>query len=268
MSNGERFVTNRQEHLDAHNRCQREYCEHAISRTIVPRDSPHLRRQLDETIRMAELSGVDRVLEVGCGMGRFTLMLAERGVRVEGLDLSPGLLDRLRAFGGARYDIPLHCADALDPPATLNASFDVVLGFFVLHHLKDLQRAVAAMSRMLKPGGRLVLLDANGWNPLFYLQMLMMPGCRGEATKAWRDATRRRLCAMRNAGLSRRCPDSGSCRLRRRSARGSRLDLAIERLPLPDVFHVSDLQGYRRASGAAHPADRRRRRIEAASHTW
>jgi SAM-dependent methyltransferase len=250
VSNSERLVANRQEEIDAYNRFQREYCEHAISRTIVPRDSRHLRRQLDETIRVAEVSGVDRVLEVGCGMGRFTLMLAERGVRVEGLDLSPGLLDRLRAFGGARYDIPLHCADALEPPATLNGSFDVVLGFFVLHHLKDLHRAVAAMSRMLKPGGRLVLLDANGWNPLFYLQLLTMPGMtwRGDRGMAqMRPAVV--FAAMKSAGLSRltlsRFGFMPGFVVDR--AWGSRLDLAMERLPLPDVFHAFQIFRAQRA---------------------
>ena len=124
------LAANRQGDIDAHNRFQRDYCENAISRTIVPRQSRHLRRQLDETMRVAGISSADRVLEVGCGMGRFTLMLAERGVHVEGLDLSPGLLDRLRAYGGERFDIPLHCADALEPPAALRDAFDVVAGVF------------------------------------------------------------------------------------------------------------------------------------------
>ena len=241
VSIGENVVANRQDDIDAHNRFQRDYCEHAISRTIVPRDSRHLRRQLDETMRVACVSGADRVLEVGCGMGRFTLMLAERGVHVEGLDLSPGLLDRLRAYGGARFGIPLHCADALEPPATLCDSFDVVLGFFVLHHLKDLHGAVAAMSRMLKPGGRLVLLDANGWNPLFYLQILMMPGMTWQGDKGMAQMRPNVVFgAMRHAGLSRlalsRFGYLPSFVVDR--PWGSRLDLAMERLRLPDVFHA------------------------------
>jgi len=238
---GENLVANRQDDIDVHNRFQRDYCENAISRTIVPRDSRHLRRQLDETMRVAGVSSADRVLEVGCGMGRFTVMLAERGVQVEGLDLSPGLLRRLRANGGARFDIPLYCADALEPPPALSGSFDVVLGFFVLHHLKDLHAAVAAMSRMLKPGGRLVLLDANGWNPLFYLQMLMVPGMTWRGDKGMAQMRPSVVFgAMRNAGLGRlalsRFGFLPSFVVDRRW--GSRLDLAMERLPLPDVFHA------------------------------
>jgi hypothetical protein len=69
--------------MEANNAFQRDYCEHAISRTIVPGSSRHIGRQLEETLRVARISGTDRVLEAGCGMGRFTLMLADRGVPVE-----------------------------------------------------------------------------------------------------------------------------------------------------------------------------------------
>ena len=241
MSIGDDLAVNRQEDIDAHNRFQRDYCENAISRTIVPRDSRHTRRQLDETMRVAGVSSADRVLEVGCGMGRFTLMLAERGVHVEGLDLSPGLLNRLRAGGGARFDIPLYCADALSPPAALSASFDVVLGFFVLHHLKDVRGAVSSMSRMLKPGGRLVLLDANGWNPLFYLQLLLMRGMTWRGDKGMAQMRPSVVFgAMRHAGLSNlavsRFGFLPAFVVDRRW--GSGLDLAMERLPLPDVCHA------------------------------
>jgi 2-polyprenyl-3-methyl-5-hydroxy-6-metoxy-1,4-benzoquinol methylase len=231
----------RQDEIEAYNSFQRDYCENAISRTIVPRRSRHITRQLDETMRAAAVSSADRVLEVGCGMGRFTLMLAERGVRVEGLDLSGELLNRLRVSNGARFDIPLYRADALEPPAALRDSFDLVVGFFVLHHLKDVHGAVKSMSGMLKPGGRLVLLDANGWNPLFYLQMLMMRGMTWRGDKGMAQMRPAVVFgAMRNAGLSRLTvsrfgflPAFVVDRLW-----GSRLDLAMERLPLPDVCHA------------------------------
>ena len=227
--------------IEANNAFQRDYCEHAISRTIEPRASRHIRRQLEETLRIARISSSDRVLEVGCGMGRFTLMLANRGAQVEGLDLSPGLLDRLRAHGGWHPGITLHCGDVLEPRPALRDSFDVVLGFFVLHHLRDVSEAVAAMSRLLKPGGRLVLLDANGWNPLFYLQLLTMRGMTWRGDKGLAQMRPSVvLGAMRRAGLRRaalsRFGFLPAFVVDRRW--GSRLDLAIERLPLPDVFHA------------------------------
>src|SRR5947207_11714729 len=102
--------------VQEHTCFQRSYFDGSISRTIVPSDSRHFRRQLDETLRFASVTAADRVLEIGCGMGRGTLLLAERGVRVEGLDLSQALLDRLRAYNRGRFHIPIHCADVLNPP--------------------------------------------------------------------------------------------------------------------------------------------------------
>ena len=241
MSTSGSVTRNRRAEIEANNRFQIDYCEHAISRTILPRKSRHLTRQLDEVLRVASISQADRVLEVGCGMGRFTLMLAERGVRVEGLDLSPGLLDWLRSHGGLQAGIPLHCADALEPPPALHASYDVVLGFFVLHHLRDMNGAIAAMSCLLKPGGRLVLLDANGWNPLFYLQMLMTPGMSWRGDKGMAQMRPAVVFdAMRNAGLARLALSRFGflpAFVVDRSW-GSRLDLALERLALPDVCHA------------------------------
>ncbi len=159
-----------------HNEFQRAYFEGSVKRTMVPADSRYLRRQADELLRLAAVRSDERVLEVGCGMGRYTLLLARRGIRVEGLDLSPVLLDRLRAYGGGRPPVPLHCGDIEDPPAALLGCFDVVLGFFVLHHVKDLAKSFDGMVRLLKPGGRVVFLEPNPYNPLFYIQILATPG--------------------------------------------------------------------------------------------
>jgi SAM-dependent methyltransferase len=221
---------------EAHNLLQRAYCEDAISGTIVPRDSRHITRQLDQVMRVAGVSAEDRVLEVGCGMGRFTLRLAERGVRIEGLDLSPVLLDRFRALNAGQFEIPLHCADVVAPPARLLNRFDLVVGFFVLHHVKDVGEAVGAMSRMLKPGGRLVLLDANGYNPLFYLQVLSTPGMTWEGDKGM---TRMRpglvFRALERAGMDR----FGLTRFGVFPAVvsdrkwGAWMDAALDRVPLP-----------------------------------
>lgn len=223
---------------EAHNRLQRAYCEDAISDTILPRDSRHITRQLDQVMRLAAISAEDRVLEVGCGMGRFTLRLAARGVRIEGLDLSPVLLDRFRALNAGQFEIPLHCADVVTPPPHLLNRFDLVVGFFVLHHVKDVGEAVGAMSRMLKPGGRLVLLDANGYNPLFYVQVLCTPGMTWEGDKGM---TRMRpglvFRALEQVGMDR----FGLTRFGVFPAFvtdrkwGARMDAVLDRIPLPSM---------------------------------
>lgn len=169
-------MTRSDEAVRRHSRAQRRYFESSDRPRMLPRDSRYLRRHVDSLVRFLQIEREERVLEIGCGMGRYTLLLADRGLRIEGLDLSPVLLRRLRDFDAGRHDIPLHCADVLDVPPALEGSFDVVVGLFTLHHLHDLTRSFEAVSRLLRPGGRVGFLEPNAYNPLFYLQILLTPG--------------------------------------------------------------------------------------------
>jgi SAM-dependent methyltransferase len=184
-------------------RRQRAYFERGPKPGMAPRATPYLRRHVDELMRFAGIEPGDRVLEVGCGMGRYTLLLAEKGVRVEGLDLSPVLLDRLREADGGRFDIPLHCMDLVDAPPKLEA-FDSVVALFTLHHLHDLRVSFEAMRRLVKPGGRVAFLEPNAYNPLYYVQMLVSPGMTwegdGGVVRMRRSVV---LGALRDAGFVR-----------------------------------------------------------------
>jgi 2-polyprenyl-3-methyl-5-hydroxy-6-metoxy-1,4-benzoquinol methylase len=162
--------------LERHNRAQLEYFERAGRHAMRPADSNYVRRQVDRLVAFAGLAAGERVLDVGCGMGRYTFALADRGLAVEGLDLSEALLERLREFDSGRYNIPLHCADVLDPPDELHGRFDAVVGFFTLHHLHDLTGCLRAMRSLVRPEGRVVFLEPNPLNPLYYVQMLVVPG--------------------------------------------------------------------------------------------
>jgi SAM-dependent methyltransferase len=162
--------------VERHNRAQIQYFERAGQGAMKPSASPYVHRQVDELVRFGGLAAGERVLDVGCGMGRYTIPLAERGIRVEGIDLSRMLLDRLEEFNAGRHDIPLHCADILDPPAGLEEGFDAVVGFFTLHHLHDLAASFRAMARLARPGGRVVFLEPNPLNVLYYVQLVVSPG--------------------------------------------------------------------------------------------
>jgi SAM-dependent methyltransferase len=187
----------------AHNHHQRAYFERAPKRRMRPANTRYLNRQVDEALRYAELRAGDRVLEVGCGMGRYTFLLARRGLLVEGLDLSPVLLEWLRRQDVIGSEIPLHCADASDPPIELAGRFDAVLGFFVLHHLDDLDGCFASVARMLAPGGRTVFLEPNPWNPLYYAQVALTPGMHWRAERGLlRMRERPVFTALERAGLA------------------------------------------------------------------
>ena len=163
-----------------YNESQRRYFEQRPKPRMVPRRSSYLERHVDELVRFARLTDKDEVLEVGAGMGRYTIPLLERGYNVEALDLSSVLLERLAQYNTehdpGRPAPPSHAADIADPPAELRRRFDAAIGFFTLHHLHDLEACFRGIRLVLRPGGRVVFLEPNPLNPLFYVQIVVTPG--------------------------------------------------------------------------------------------
>jgi ubiquinone/menaquinone biosynthesis C-methylase UbiE len=98
------------------------------------------------------------VLEVAIGTGR-NLLLYPDGIRLTGVDFSPQMLQLARRRAeqlGRPVDLRLGDAQALDLP---DASFDTVVCTLSLCAIPDERRAIAEMKRVLRPGGRLLLLD-------------------------------------------------------------------------------------------------------------
>jgi SAM-dependent methyltransferase len=109
------------------------------------------------------------VLEIGCGVGRWSLRLAQRGAVVTGMDLSQRMVLEARRRAGAQR-LAGRCnfvvADISSPG--LRGRFDVVLGVTVLQHLLDpaqFERAVLNIRRFLAPGGRAIVLEAAPSRP-------------------------------------------------------------------------------------------------------
>jgi ubiquinone/menaquinone biosynthesis C-methylase UbiE len=100
----------------------------------------------------------EHALEIGAGTGYFTINMLQDGVvaRATATDISPGMLDVTQA-NAARAGVSVRtvACDAERLPFA-DASFDLVLGHAVLHHLPHLDRAFSEFERVLKPGGRLV----------------------------------------------------------------------------------------------------------------
>jgi len=98
-----------------------------------------------------------RSLEIGAGTGYFSLHLLKAGVVHEATctDISPGMLETLRANAAQLgLDVETVACDAERLPFE-DASFDLVLGHAVLHHLPDLKQAFREFERVLVPGGTL-----------------------------------------------------------------------------------------------------------------
>ena len=117
--------------------------------------------------------------------------------------MSPELLARLRAAAGDRQELTLHCADVANFPAGLAGQIDRVIGFFALHHMHDLPLCFSAMTRLLRPGGRVVFLEPNPFNPLYYVQMAITPDMTWAGDRGLVQMRRGRLfSAMESAGLT------------------------------------------------------------------
>ncbi len=105
----------------------------------------------------------EAALDVCCGTGDLTLELARRvgpGGSVIGCDFSERMLEiaRGKPAGAAAASPGYEWADALALPYE-DASFDVVTVGFGVRNLDDLGRGIAEMARVLRPGGRLVILE-------------------------------------------------------------------------------------------------------------
>jgi len=101
------------------------------------------------------------VVELACGTGRIAVPVAQAGVRVIGVDASPGMLEVAReraAAAGVESLLDLRLGDLREPPVTERVPL-VLVPFRSLLHMTteaDRERALAAAHALLEPGGRLV----------------------------------------------------------------------------------------------------------------
>jgi ubiquinone/menaquinone biosynthesis C-methylase UbiE len=105
-----------------------------------------------------------RVLEVGCGSGRFAVDLARRGLRVVAIDPAAAMVEQARThaeqagFGADRLTVTLGDASAL---AFADQTFDLIVALGVLPWLEDPTQAVREMARVTRPCGYVLVTEDN-----------------------------------------------------------------------------------------------------------
>ena len=124
-----------------------------------------------EALLEVPLDGL-RVLDYGCGPADFGVWMATEGAEVTLLDISASAVELglLRAAAsGVSGRVRGLAADASHLPELADASFDLVFACAALHHTMKYAGAVAELARVVRPGGRLVLCETWGENPLLML---------------------------------------------------------------------------------------------------
>lgn len=117
--------------------------------------------RLDYIDSAAGLAG-RRVLDVGCGGGLLAEGMARRGAKVTGIDLAPGALDvaRLHALeAGIAVDYRLVPAETL--AETESGAYDLVTCLEMLEHVPEPASVVAAVARLVRPGGDVICSTIN-----------------------------------------------------------------------------------------------------------
>lgn len=100
-----------------------------------------------------------RILDIGCGTGSLTVLLATLGHQATGVDFSPQMIAQAQAKAlTADYPISFQVMDATDPQLTAH-SFDVIICRHLLWALPTPAQVLQRWVKLLQPGGRLVLIE-------------------------------------------------------------------------------------------------------------
>ncbi len=122
---------------------------------------------LEEKVTLELIGPVQgqRVLDLGCGTGRYCTLLAKRGASVVGLDPSEEMLKQAKQKVITFPHVEL-CYGTLEKMDFPGEQFDLVISALVLSHLSELESTLREVTRVLKRGGRMIISDIHPYWPI------------------------------------------------------------------------------------------------------
>lgn len=148
------------------------------------------------------------VLQVGSGAGPFALLLAEMGLQVTGVESSPGLVEVATQRAQESASTARFVVGAVEQPDFPPATFDAVLGVGVLALSANPGAALRAWRALVKPGGRLVIIEDGSPEPDAAQQIARLHAAQASADRApsaaayWRARRNRPLALADGAELA------------------------------------------------------------------
>lgn len=130
---------------------------------------------------VGEVRGL-RILDVGCGTGRWSFRLAAAGAVVTGIDFSTGMLDKALAKPGAA-DVRFVQHDLAKALPFADNAFDGIVCCLVLEHVAELGPVLAEMKRVCRPDGFIVISDIHPAMSLLGTQAQFVDPATGRKTR-------------------------------------------------------------------------------------
>ena len=121
---------------------------------------PHVRTAWSELLRSTLPPAPARVADLGCGTGSIAILASELGHWVDGIDFSEEMLLAARRKSVGLRDVTFSHGDAACPNL-VEGTYDAVVCRHVLWALPDPAAALARWDRLLRPGGRLILIEGR-----------------------------------------------------------------------------------------------------------
>ena len=112
--------------------------------------------------KLSKEKNLGEVIELGCGTGYFTKVIAKNAEQIFAIDISEGMLEIAKRQLKDYKNISFHKADC-KAITLLDKKFDTVLMFNLLHVIKNPFQALEESYRILKPKGKLITIDLTGY---------------------------------------------------------------------------------------------------------